>query len=108
MAGLTKQVAMRPLSAQVQIQEAFMLFRSSLAALVLLAAAVPAGAQNAPPPSPIPAMQGTPEDQKACNHPVQRFCRTAIPDQFRVLQCLQTNRAKIGKACQDVLTRYGQ
>jgi hypothetical protein len=53
-------------------------------------------------------MQGTPEDQKACNHPVQRFCRSAIPDQFRVLQCLQANRAKIGKACQEVLTRYGQ
>jgi len=86
-----------------------MLFRSSLAALVLMAAAVPAGAQNAPaPPLPFPAMQGTPEDQKACNHPAQRFCRAAMPDQFRVLQCLQANRAKIGKACQAVLTKYGQ
>ena len=84
-----------------------MLFRSSLAALVLMAAAVPAGAQNAPPP-PFPAMQGTPEDQKACEAPVQRYCRSAIPDQFRVLQCLQANREKIGKACQGVLTRYGQ
>ena len=36
------------------------------------------------------------------------WCRAAMPDQFRVLQCLQANRAKIGKACQAVLTRYGQ
>ena len=85
-----------------------MVLRFSLVALVLMAAAVPAGALNAPPPSPFPAMQGTPEDQKACNHPAQRFCRSAMPDQFRVLQCLQANRAKIGKACQEVLTRYGQ
>src|SRR5262249_51977644 len=108
MAGLTKPVAMRCLSAPSTDSEAFMLFRSSLAALVLVAAAVPAVAQNAPPPSPFPTMQGTPEDQKACNAPVQRYCREAIPDQFRVLQCLQANRAKIGKACQEVLTRYGQ
>ena len=86
-----------------------MVFRSSLAALILAAAAVPAGAQTgAPPPSPFPTYQGTPEDQKACNAPVQKYCRSAIPDQFRVLQCLQANREKIGKACQAVLTSYGQ
>jgi hypothetical protein len=87
-----------------------MLFRSSFAALVLVAAVVPASAQqkSAAPPSPFPTYQGTPEDQKACNAPVQRYCREAIPDQFRVLQCLQANREKIGKACQAVLTNYGQ
>ena len=51
---------------------------------------------------------GTPEDQKACNPAVKKFCSAALPDTFRILACLQQNRARIGKPCQGVLARYGQ
>ena len=59
-------------------------------------------------PLPLPMPQGTPEDRAACEPDVQRHCRAAIPDQLRVLSCLQDNRSRISKACQGVLVRYGQ
>ena len=46
--------------------------------------------------------------QRACQPAVFKFCQSAIPDTFRILQCLQANRAHIGKACQAVLASYGQ
>ena len=59
-------------------------------------------------PAPFPGMQGTPEDQKACSPDVQRHCKDAIPDTFRILSCLQNNRSRISTACQATLARYGQ
>ena len=53
-------------------------------------------------------MQGTPEDQKACSPDAVKFCKDMIPDTFRVLSCLQNNRAKISTACQGTLAKYGQ
>jgi hypothetical protein len=52
---------------------------------------------------------GTPDEQKACSRDVSRFCR-AVMDQgdFTVLACLQQNRAKLNKACSQVLTNHGQ
>lgn len=52
---------------------------------------------------------GTPEEQKACAHDVQKYCR-AIMDQadLVVLNCLQQNRAKLTKACDKVLADHGQ
>jgi hypothetical protein len=52
---------------------------------------------------------GTPDEQKACARDVSRFCR-AVMDQgdFTVLACLQQNRAKLTKACSQVLTNHGQ
>ena len=52
---------------------------------------------------------GTPEEQKACAHDVQKFCRAVMnePD-LTVLNCLQQNRAKLTKACDLVLTNHGQ
>jgi len=52
---------------------------------------------------------GTPEEQKACAHDVQKFCRAVMnePD-LTVLNCLQQNRAKLTKACDQVLTNHGQ
>jgi hypothetical protein len=86
-----------------------MLSRGGFAVVALLTATTFSFAQTpAPLPIPFPSYQGTAEDQKACDPPVQKFCRAAIPDQFRVLRCLQENRDKIGKACQAVLTSYGQ
>jgi len=89
-----------------------MLGRLSLGSLVVLLATLSAQAQmqmqSQPPRAPNPNYQGTTNDQEACEAPALRFCRAEIPDQFKVLACLQRNRANIGKACQAVLSAYGQ
>jgi hypothetical protein len=59
-------------------------------------------------PLPLPLPSGTPEDRAACEPDVQRHCRAAVPDQLRVLACLQDNRNRISRACQGVLVKYGQ
>ena len=76
-----------------------------LAATAAVAASTVALAQL---PLPLPLPSGTPEDRAACEGDVQRHCRAAIPDQLRVLACLQDNRSRISRACQGVLTKYGQ
>ena len=52
---------------------------------------------------------GTAEEQKACAHDVQKFCRTVMdqPD-LVVLSCLKDNRTKLTKACDQVLKSNGQ
>jgi hypothetical protein len=85
-----------------------MLCRLSLAFVMMLIATVSSYAQGQPQRPPHPGYQGTALEQNACEAPAQKYCRAAMPDQFRVLQCLQANRARIGKACQAVLTAYGQ
>lgn len=47
-------------------------------------------------------------DERACRGDAQRFCRNAIPDQFRVLSCLQANRNKLSRSCRNVLASHGQ
>ena len=52
---------------------------------------------------------GTPEEQKACAHDVQKHCRAVMGDSdFAVLACLQQNRAKLTKSCDQVLVSHGQ
>ena len=52
---------------------------------------------------------GTPEEQAACSRDVQRFCRAVIDQgDFTILACLQQNRAKLTKACDQVLKNHGQ
>jgi len=82
----------------------------SLASVVLLAATVSSAAQTQGQPTraPHPDYQGSANEQHACEPAAQKFCKAEIPDQFRVLQCLQRNRPNIGKACQAVLSAYGQ
>ena len=82
-----------------------MAYRSILVLVVMAGAASSAWGQGA---LPFPGFQGTPEDQRACRPAVFKFCQSALPDTFRILQCLQTNRPRIGKACQAVLVNYGQ
>ena len=52
---------------------------------------------------------GTPEEQRACAHDVQKFCRPVMdePDLI-VLNCLQQNRPKLTLACNQVLVNHGQ
>jgi len=47
------------------------------------------------------------QEDRACRGDAHRFCRDAIPDQFRVLSCLQANRAKLSRACSAVLQSHG-
>ena len=55
------------------------------------------------------ARSGTPEEQKACNRDVQKFCRPVIDQgDFTILACLKENRAKISKPCDQVLKNNGQ
>ena len=52
---------------------------------------------------------GTPEEQKACTRDVERFCRSVMDQgDFTVLACLKDNRAKISKACDQVLKNHNQ
>jgi hypothetical protein len=52
---------------------------------------------------------GTAEEQKACAHDVQKFCRPVMDQaDLIVLNCLQQNRAKLTKSCDQVLTSHGQ
>jgi hypothetical protein len=52
---------------------------------------------------------GTPEEQKACAHDVQKYCRTVMnQDDLTVLGCLQQNRPKLTHACNQVLVNHGQ
>jgi type II secretory pathway component PulL len=47
------------------------------------------------------------KDEDACDRDAHRFCKDVIPDQMRVLACLQVNRPKLSKACQGVLQSHG-
>jgi hypothetical protein len=52
---------------------------------------------------------GTPEEQKACARDVQKFCRSVMDQaDLIVLNCLQQNRPKLTKSCDQVLTSHGQ
>jgi hypothetical protein len=53
-------------------------------------------------------MQGTEEEQNACYRDATKFCSDAIPDTFKVLDCLKEHRKRLTKACQQVLSDNGQ
>jgi len=61
-----------------------------------------------PLPLPLAGAGGTPEDRAACEPDATRYCKAAMPDELRVLGCLQDNRKRISQACQAVLIKYGQ
>lgn len=84
-----------------------MIRRVAILVAVALACSTVSYAQL-PIPLPIPLPEGTPEDRAACEPDVTRYCKAAIPDTFRVLNCLQANRRQISGACQAVLNKYGQ
>jgi len=74
-----------------------------LLALILLSLSVSTGA--------IARQQrsGTPAEQKACAHDVQKFCRPLMDQgDLVILACLQQNRPKLTGACNQVLTSHGQ
>jgi hypothetical protein len=77
--------------------------------VALLMWSAPTRAQTPPPASPQLDTRGTAEDQKACDRDAQKLCRLVLSDgDFAVLGCLRENRVKLSRACQAVLTKYGQ
>ena len=67
-------------------------------------------AQENVPNASAAAARGTSQEEAACRRDVRRFCRD-IPDSagsLSFLMCLKENRAKISKACQNVLASHGQ
>jgi cysteine rich repeat protein len=73
-------------------------------ALTSLSVSTGAFAQQAP-----AGRGGTADEQAACTRDVEKHCR-AVMDQgdFTVLACLKENRAKISKACDQVLKNHNQ
>lgn len=76
-----------------------------------------AGGQTQPfpaQPAPVasPTQQGTEKERDACHPDVNRFCQAQLQinpdDVLGILGCLQTNRSRISRACQEVLASHGQ
>jgi hypothetical protein len=55
-----------------------------------------------------PAEQGTAEERDACRKDTVRLCANVKPEDGPMLNCLQTNRAKLSAACRNVLERHRQ
>ena len=81
--------------------------RSFFLVVTLLSLSVSTGAVAEP--TPPPQRSGTPEEQRACAHDVQKYCRPVMnQDDLTVLACLQQNRPKLTLACNQVLVSHGQ
>jgi len=47
------------------------------------------------------------QEERACRGDAHRFCRDAIPDEFRVASCLQEHRDRLTRACRAMLEGHG-
>lgn len=52
--------------------------------------------------------KGSQEEQAACQPDATRYCLDEMPDNLRVLACLQQHREKLRKVCLKVLEAHGQ
>ncbi len=80
-----------------------MIVRICAAFFLLLLAVSPqlaAGKEKAEP--------GTEKEHSACSVDAARFCSDDIPNAFKVLSCLKEHRAKLKKACRQVLEDHGE
>ena len=89
------------------------LTKAAAMAILCLVNASAAIAQTRSPPPQFPNLlqglfSGTPQEQAACHPDAIKHCQAAGTDEFRVLACLQQNRAQISVACRRVLESHGQ
>ena len=57
----------------------------------------------------VASMASAQQGQDACARDVSRFCRAHMNEgDMVVLACLQQNRARLSKACQQVLISHGR
>jgi hypothetical protein len=61
----------------------------------MLLASFPAVAQDG-------SYRGTPEQQQACTDDVFRICNQFVPDETRIIACLQANRRSLSALCKQV------
>ena len=56
--------------------------------------------------------EGDARERAACRPDVMRFCKQVIKDTnddvFSILNCLQSHRTRISRACNQVLVSHGQ
>lgn len=83
----------------------------SIALLLITATAALAQAQFPPQPA-APPLPGNAQERAACHPDVVRFCQAELKahedDVFSILGCLQRNRSRISRACQNVLAANGK
>jgi hypothetical protein len=107
MPGVARRVAV-PAPSFAMSGKANMSRTIALLLLIATTGSTAALAQQFPFLIPLPGMeQGTPQERAACQGDVQKYCEAALPDTMRVANCLQTNRTKISRACQQVLVNRG-
>ena len=70
---------------------------SVLAALLLVAAILPAAAQSGP----------TPQEQMACRGDAGKFCAEHIGKPPQMNACLRENKTKLSDACRKVVESHG-
>lgn len=70
---------------------------SVVAALLLIAAALPATAQSGP----------TPQEQMACRGDASKFCAEHIGKPPQMNACLRENKAKLSDSCRKVVESHG-
>ena len=51
--------------------------------------------------------RGSPQEQRACRGDVAKHCKGGAQDESAILACLISNRDKLSKPCQGVLTAHG-
>ena len=92
------------------------MFRTCVLTIALVLTAGPAALAQLPaqpPPVKNGLGQGSDQERAACHPDVMRFCKQLVRDDgqddvFAILGCLQTNRPRISRACQEVLASHGQ
>ena len=68
-----------------------------IAALLLAATALPAGAQSGP----------TPQEQMACRSDAGKFCAEHIGKPPQINACLRENKSKLSDGCRKVVETHG-
>jgi hypothetical protein len=87
------------------------MYRIPALSLALLIASMSAALAQFP-PQPAAPPQGNEQERAACRPDVVRFCQAELKvnqdDVFSILGCLQRNRTRISRACQNVLSANGK
>jgi hypothetical protein len=86
--------------------------RIAALSLALLLAGSTATLAQFPAQPAAPPLPGSEQERAACHPDVVRFCQAELKadqdDVFSILSCLQRNRSRISRACQNVLSANGK
>jgi hypothetical protein len=88
------------------------MYRTPAFSVVALLASVTISQAQFPAQPAAPPMPGSAQERAACHPDVVRFCQAELKahedDVFSILGCLQRNRSRISRACQNVLASNGK